>query len=46
VNSVDPLVVGRGIGECPTAILLEPAALAIPNLTMYNAAMYKRVRVR
>ncbi len=46
VNSVGPVVVGKGIGECPAALLLEPAALAIPNVTMYNAAMYKRIRVR
>ncbi len=37
---------GQWNGECPATILLEPAALAIPNITMYNAAMYKRIRVR
>jgi len=37
---------GQWNGECPVAILLEPAALAIPNDTMYNAAMYTRIRVR
>jgi hypothetical protein len=37
---------GQWNGECPTAILLEPAALAIPSAAMYNAAMYTGVRVR
>ena len=33
-------------GNCPAAILLEPAVLYIPSTAMYNAAMYKRIRVR
>jgi hypothetical protein len=31
-------------GNCPVAILLEPAVLYIPGTSMYNAAMYTRVR--
>ena len=30
-------------GNCPAAILLEPAVLYIPSTAMYNAAMYTRV---
>ena len=30
-------------GNCPVAILLEPAVLYIPGTSMYNAAMYTRV---
>jgi hypothetical protein len=33
-------------GECPAAILLEPAVLYITSAAMYNAAMYTGVRVR
>src|SRR5918993_2416553 len=34
---------GEWNGECPAAILLEPAVLYIPSTAMYNAAMYTRV---
>jgi len=30
-------------GNCPTAMLLEPAVLYIPSTAMYNAAMHTRV---
>ena len=30
-------------GNCPAAILLEPAVLYIPSTSMYNAAMYIQV---
>ena len=30
-------------GNCPAAILLEPAVLYMPSTAMYNVAMYTRV---
>jgi hypothetical protein len=32
-----------GPGNCPAAILLEPAVLYIPSTAMYNAAMHTQV---